>query len=203
MAWLIWVLSQQVGSAGLMAALTGLVLVGFCAWAIERGRMAGPLARRAAQGAALLGLLGLAGLVAVLDRDRAGPVAVASADGVEPFSRARLDALLAARRPVFVNMTAAWCITCQVNDRATLRAAAVQDAFKAHDVAQLKGDWTNQNPEITRVLEANGRSGVRSTCSTTDAAASGRVLPQILTEATVREALAALPAGTGPRAALP
>lgn len=201
-AWLIWVLSQQVGSAGLMAALTGLVLVGFCAWAIERGRMAGPLARRAAQGAALLGLLGLAGLVAVLDRDRAGPVTVASADGIEPFSRARLDALLAARRPVFVNMTAAWCITCQVNDRATLRAAAVQDAFRAHDVAQLKGDWTNQNPEITRVLEANGRSGV-PLYLLYDGRGGVAVLPQILTEATVREALAALPAGAGPRAALP
>ncbi len=201
-AWLTWVLSQQVGSAGLMAGLTGLVLVAFCAWTIERGRMAGPLARRGAQAAAVLGLLGLAGLLAILDRDRAGPVAVASADGIEPFSQARLDALLAARRPVFVNMTAAWCITCQVNDRATLRAASVQDAFKAHDVAQLKGDWTNQNPEITQVLEANGRSGV-PLYLLYDGQGGVAVLPQILTEAAVRDALAALPAGTGPRAALP
>ncbi len=201
-AWLVWVLSQQVGSAGLMAGLTGLVLVGFCAWAIERGRVAGPLARRGAQVAALLALLGLAGLVAVLDRDRAGPVTVASADGIEPFAQARLDALLAARRPVFVNMTAAWCITCQVNDRATLRAASVQDAFKAHEVAQLKGDWTNQNPEITRVLEANGRSGV-PLYLLYDGRGGVAVLPQILTEAILRDALAALPAGTGPRAALP
>lgn len=201
-AWLVWVLSQQVGPAGLMAGLTGLVLVGFCAWAIERGRMAGPLARRGAQVAALLSLLGLAGLLAVLDRDRAGPVTVASADGIEPFTQARLDALLAAHRPVFVNMTAAWCITCQVNDRATLRAAAVRDAFKAHDVAQLKGDWTNQNPEITRVLEANGRSGV-PLYLLYDGRGGVAVLPQILTESIMRDAVAALPAGTGPRAALP
>ncbi|AWB25681.1 thiol:disulfide interchange protein [Methylobacterium currus] len=201
-AWLVWVLSQQVGPTGLMAALTGLVLVAFCAWTIERGRMAGPLARRGAHVAVLLGLLGLAGLLAALDQDRAGPVAVASVDGIEPFSQTRLDALLAERRPVFVNMTAAWCITCQVNDRATLRAAPVRAAFKAHDVAQLKGDWTNQNPEITRVLEANGRSGV-PLYLLYDGRGGVAVLPQILTEATIRDALAALPAGTGPRAALP
>ena len=139
--------------------------------------------------------------MAVLDRDRAGPVAMASADGVEPFSQARLDGLLAAHRPVFVNMTAAWCITCQVNDRATLRADAVQAAFKARDVAQLKGDWTNQNPEITRVLEANGRSGV-PLYLLYDGRGGVAVLPQILTESIVRDALAALPATAGPRAAL-
>ncbi|MBK3422656.1 protein-disulfide reductase DsbD family protein, partial [Methylobacterium ajmalii] len=204
-AWLVWVLSQQVGPTGLMAGLTGLVLVGFGAWAIERGREAGDVGRRGAQVAArvaaILALLGLAGLMAVLDRDRAGPVAMASADGVEPFSQARLDGLLAAHRPVFVNMTAAWCITCQVNDRATLRADAVQAAFKARDVAQLKGDWTNQNPEITRVLEANGRSGV-PLYLLYDGRGGVAVLPQILTESIVRDALAALPATAGPRAAL-
>ncbi|TNC12842.1 thiol:disulfide interchange protein [Methylobacterium terricola] len=200
-AWLVWVLSQQAGPTGLMAGLTGLVLVAFFAWILERGRTAGTLFRRVGQVAALLALLGLAGLLAVLDRDRAGPVSVASADGIEPFSQARLDALLAARRPVFVNMTAAWCITCQVNDRATLRAASVRDAFKAHDVAQLTGDWTNQNPEITRVLEANGRSGV-PLYLLYDGRGGVAVLPQILTEAAIRAALAALPAGTGPRAAL-
>ena len=204
-AWLVWVLSQQVGSTGLMAGLTGLVLVGFGAWAIERGRAAGDVGRRRAQVAAriaaILALLGLTGLMAVLDRDRAGPVATASADGIEPFSQARLDTLLAAHRPVFVNMTAAWCITCQVNDRATLRADAVQAAFKARDVAQLKGDWTNQNPEITRVLEANGRSGV-PLYLLYDGRGGVAVLPQILTESIVRDALAALPATAGPRAAL-
>ncbi|SFU62855.1 thiol:disulfide interchange protein DsbD [Methylobacterium sp. 174MFSha1.1] len=201
-AWLTWVLSQQVGPAGLMAGLTGLVLVGFCAWLSARTATAAGLARRVGLAALMLGLLGLAGLLVALDRDRAGPAAVASADGIEPFTQARLDALLAERRPVFVNMTAAWCITCQVNDRATLRAASVREAFKAHDVAQLKGDWTNQNPEITRVLEANGRSGV-PLYLLYDGRGGVAVLPQILTEATVRDALAALPTGTGPRAALP
>ncbi|MGX7705860.1 protein-disulfide reductase DsbD family protein [Methylobacterium sp. Gmos1] len=201
-AWLTWVLSQQVGPAGLMAGLTGLVLVAFCAWLAARTATADGVARRVGLAALVLGLLGLAGLMAALDRDRAGPVAVASADGIEPFTQARLDALLTERRPVFVNMTAAWCITCQVNDRATLRAASVREAFKAHDVAQLKGDWTNQNPEITRVLEANGRSGV-PLYLLYDGRGGVAVLPQILTEATVRDALAALPTGTGPRAALP
>ncbi|TGD96617.1 protein-disulfide reductase DsbD family protein [Methylobacterium nonmethylotrophicum] len=201
-AWLVWVLSQQVGPAGLMAGLTGLVLVGFCAWLVARTATMGGLARRAGQAALVVGLLALLGLLAALDRDRAGPVALAAADGIEPFSQARLDALLAERRPVFVNMTAAWCITCQVNDRTTLRSAAVRAAFKAHDVAQMKGDWTNQNPEITRVLEANGRSGV-PLYLLYDGRGGVAVLPQILTEASLRGALASLPAGTGTRAALP
>ena len=88
------------------------------------------------------------------------------------------------------------------NTAPTLRAASIQAAFKAHDVAQLKGDWTNQNPEITRVLEANGRSGV-PLYLLYDGRGGVAVLPQILTEATVRDALAALPTVTGPRAALP
>ncbi|MFE1602665.1 protein-disulfide reductase DsbD family protein [Methylobacterium sp. ID0610] len=190
-AWLIWVLSQQLGSTGLFLALIGLVLVGFCAWVLERARLAGPRGRRIAQAAAVLGVVALGMLVAALDRDRAqaGPVAVAG--GPEPFTRARLDSLLAEGRPVFVNMTAAWCITCQVNERTSLSGAAVRQAFRARDVAYLKGDWTNQNPEITRVLEAHGRSGV-PLYLLYRGPGSAEVLPQILTESIILAALDSL-----------
>src|SRR5262249_56686307 len=78
----------------------------------------------------------------------------------EPFTQARLDELIATRRPVFVNLTAAWCITCLLNERAALASAAVEAAFAAKGITYLTGDWTRRNPEITRLLERYGRSGV-------------------------------------------
>ena len=104
----------------------------------------------------------------------------------EAFSQQRLDALLAEKRPVFVNMTAAWCITCLVNERTTLSTEAVRTAFREKDVAYLKGDWTNRNPEITRVLERHGRSGV-PLYLLYPAGKDPIVLPQILTESVVLE----------------
>ncbi|WP_407519584.1 protein-disulfide reductase DsbD family protein [Methylobacterium oryzisoli] len=187
-AWLVWILSQQVGPGGLFLALLGLVLVAFCAFVLERARTAGPWGGRAAMAALLLAVLGLGVLVAALDRDRAGPPAVAVAGGPEPFTQARLDGLLAQGRPVFVNMTAAWCITCQVNERTSLATEAVRAAFRAHDIAYLKGDWTNQNPEITRMLEAHGRSGV-PLYVLYRGPGDAQVLPQILTESAVLAAL--------------
>jgi thiol:disulfide interchange protein DsbD len=185
-AWLIWVLSQQVGQQGLLAALLGLVAVAAAAWSFSlRGRMATAIA-------ALLVLVA-GGALYVTMRDGAasgnlaGRSSAAPGRGAEAFSRQRLDALLAQQRPVFVNMTAAWCITCMVNERAALATDAVQAAFRERNIVYLKGDWTNQDPEITRVLEQNGRSGVPLYLYYS----GGRnvVLPQILTPAIVIEHL--------------
>ncbi|MFY9294963.1 MAG: thioredoxin family protein, partial [Methylorubrum rhodinum] len=108
----------------------------------------------------------------------------------EPFTQGRLDALRAEGRTVFVDMTAAWCITCQVNERTVLAREAVQAAFRAGSVAYLKGDWTNQNPEITRLLESHGRSGV-PLYLVYKGRGEARVLPQILTEAVVLDGIKA------------
>ncbi|WP_375463844.1 protein-disulfide reductase DsbD family protein [uncultured Methylobacterium sp.] len=193
-AWLVWVLAQQVGPQGLLAALIGLVLVSFAAWVWEIGRDARPLRAQFARSLAVLTVIGVAGLALTLDRDRIAPGAQARAEGVEPFTQARLDALLAEGRPVFVNMTAAWCITCQVNERTSLATTAVAAAMRARGVAYLKGDWTNQNPEITRFLERQGRSGVPLYLLYAGTAEPA-VLPQILTEGSVLAALDAVAAG--------
>ncbi|MEK9967619.1 MAG: protein-disulfide reductase DsbD domain-containing protein [Ferrovibrio sp.] len=184
-AWLIWVLNQQVGQQGLLAAMLGLVLVAAAAWAFS-------LQGRAARVAAAVLLLVAGGALFGTMRDAAAPTMAsartASSDqGVESFSRQKLDSLLAQQKPVFVNMTAAWCITCMVNERAALSTEAVQAAFRARSVVYMKGDWTNQDPEITRVLEQNGRSGVPLYLYY----AGGRsiVLPQILTPGIVLEYL--------------
>ena len=187
-AWLVWVLAQQVGPDGLLGALGGLVLVGFSAWAWERARASGRLGTGFGRATAALALAGALGLAVALDGQRAGAAGVRLAGIEEPFTQARLDALRAEGRTVFVDMTAAWCITCQVNERTVLSREAVQAAFKAGAVAYLKGDWTNQNPEITRLLESHGRSGV-PLYLVYRGKGEARVLPQILTEAVVLDGI--------------
>jgi thiol:disulfide interchange protein/DsbC/DsbD-like thiol-disulfide interchange protein len=200
-AWLIWVLAQQVDPRGLLAALIGLVLVAFAAWAWEHGRAAAPRAGRIAQAAAILAIIAIAALAVTLPQGRAVPSAQAAADGIERFTQARLDSLLSAHRPVFIDMTAAWCITCAVNEATSLNTKAVRAAMAERGVTYMKGDWTNQNPEITRLLEKHGRSGVPLYLLY---AGTGepQVLPQILTEGTVLAALDAVPAASRRSAAL-
>jgi thiol:disulfide interchange protein len=108
--------------------------------------------------------------------------------GYEPFSPTRLAALAAEHRPVFVNLTAAWCLTCLVNEHTTLDSAAVRRAFADRQIVALKGDWTRQNPDITAFLQQFGRSGV-PLYLLYDRAGSPTVLPQILTEAEILDAV--------------
>jgi thiol:disulfide interchange protein len=190
--WLIWVLSQQVGPNGLLIALSGLVLIAFGAWIrnVARERTGG--FGRAAQAAAVVALFAAAGLTVAVDADRADAGSVSATEtGVEPFTQARLDALLAEGRPVFVNMTAAWCITCLVNERTSLSSQTVREAFAQKGIAYLKGDWTNRNREITRVLEGFGRSGV-PLYVLYRRGAEPIILPQILTESVVLDHTARL-----------
>jgi thiol:disulfide interchange protein DsbD len=200
-AWLIWVLSQQAGSAGVAAVLAGLVLVAFAAWLHDMSRDSRVPWRRAATAAAALAVALALGLVpfASLGAPTSGPARADAEGGVtwEPFSARRLTELRAEGRPVFVNLTAAWCITCLVNERVALRSPAVGRALARSGVVPLKGDWTRRDPQITRVLDAFGRSGVplyllyppwRGPAS----AGEPVVLPQILTEGTVLEAVEAI-----------
>ena len=190
-AWLIWVLSFQVGATGLLAALSGLVLVAFSAWALHMSQGQGSASARLLQGMAAASIAGVVALTAMINLDRpaaADTQHAASKTSFEPFSQQKLDTLLASGRPVFVNMTAAWCITCLVNERTALSTGSVREVFADKRIAYLKGDWTNRNPEITRLLERFGRSGVplyvlyRS-------GSEPVVLPQILTQSLVLDAL--------------
>jgi thiol:disulfide interchange protein DsbD len=109
--------------------------------------------------AAILGAFALLGLVSHAASQRAVRT-VDDGDPWQPFSHARLDELRAGGKPVFIDFTAAWCITCEVNERLVLSDAAVRKALANAGVAMLRADWTRQDPEITRELEANGRLGV-------------------------------------------
>jgi thiol:disulfide interchange protein DsbD len=79
-------------------------------------------------------------------------------------------------------MTAAWCVTCLVNERVAISTTAVRQAFAASDVAYLKGDWTRQDPAITAFLQQNGRDGVPLYVFYPAGGGQAQVLPQILTE---------------------
>jgi thiol:disulfide interchange protein len=108
--------------------------------------------------------------------------------GYEPFSPARLATLAAEHRPVFVNMTAAWCLTCLVNEHTTLDRAVVRRAFADRQIVALKGDWTRQNPDITAFLQQFGRSGV-PLYLLYDRMGAPTILPQILTEGEILDAV--------------
>jgi thiol:disulfide interchange protein DsbD len=99
----------------------------------------------------------------------------------EPFTQARLDAYRAQHRAVFVTATAAWCVTCMVNDKVAIDDSRVRAAFAAHRVAYLVADWTRRNAAVTAILNAYGRSGVPLYIYYAPGATEAKILPQILT----------------------
>jgi thiol:disulfide interchange protein DsbD len=189
-AWLVWVLSRQVGPDGVALVLAGLLLIGFAAWIHHGTRAAAPRWRRAATTVALACL---AVAIALAPLAASGPSSSAAAPAGarwEPFTPKRLAELRAQGTPVFVNFTAAWCITCLVNERVALHSPAVAEAFAKNGVVYLKADWTSKSPEIAAVLESFGRSGVPLyVVYGRTAALEPRVLPQILSEGAIIEAL--------------
>lgn len=188
--WLLWVAALEGGASIVLLLATGLVLLGFAAWMygvaqvklIQQGHTR---ASAALHGLALLGLLGALALVPALRHQSAAPATSGSLTsglpkGTEPFSEARLKELHAAGKPVFVDMTAAWCITCLVNEKVALDIPGTQAALATRGVTVLRGDWTNHDPAISAFLKAHGRDGVPFYLYV-PANGPEVVLPQILT----------------------
>lgn len=185
--WLLWVVSEEAGSAGVLATGTGFALLGFAGWSLGISQNAGGRTGRrfgwaGAGAAAVLAVTALTGIGTM-------PAATANYQDGEAFTLARLAALRAEGRPVFVDLTAAWCVTCLVNERVAISNDTVQRAFAARHVAYLRGDWTRQNPEISEFLREQGRDGVPLYLYYGPHAATPEVLPQILTETTVLDAM--------------
>jgi thiol:disulfide interchange protein DsbD len=108
----------------------------------------------------------------------------------EPYSAVRLDALRAEGKPVFINLTAAWCLTCLANEKLALGRESVQKHLQTKGIVYLKGDWTNRDPEITSLLQKFERNGVPLYLYFPPGRGSEIViLPQVLTENTVLETL--------------
>ena len=188
-AWLVWVISQQAGSDGVLATVTGIVLLGLRF--VDHRRDADA---RGAPAFLRPGARGARGARRALHSlrcdDRAEtPAPTPRSRGENPYSAARLAALRAEGRPVFVNMTAAWCVTCLVNERIALSSDAVKRAFAERNVAYLKGDWTRADPAISDFLREHGRDGVPLYVLFPPKGGDGVVLPQVLTASAVLEVL--------------
>jgi thiol:disulfide interchange protein DsbD len=194
--WLVWVLGQQAGIDAVAGLLGLLLALAFAAWALGApgfGRRA-----RVGFGAVAVGVLGLALAWALPGLRPAATVALPTA--AEPadarwqaWSPEREREALAQGRPVFVDYTAAWCVTCQFNKRTALADAQVLADFAARGVVLLRADWTQRDPRITQALAALGRNGVPVYVLMSPGAAGPRLLSEILSVRELREAIAALP----------
>jgi len=184
-AWLIWVLSIQADSFGVLMVLMGLVVLALGIWLQKLSsaiRLAGwPVM-----------LLAMWPFYAVYQSH--------SDDGQarnwQPFTQASYAAAQQNDNAIFVNMTAAWCITCQVNEQVALNTEATQTLFADHDVQYLKGDWTDFDAGITHYLEQYQRNGVPIYVyygpknPATGERPEPQVLPQILTPAIIAQYVA-------------
>ncbi|HUX74317.1 MAG TPA: thioredoxin family protein [Steroidobacteraceae bacterium] len=198
-AWLIWVLAQQASALGQGAALAGLVLIGLAAWAYQKSESHSGIGRVAALAAAGLALLAAVLLPVKLTRAPAAGAAPsrpqANAGQWEPYDPRRVSELRAAGRPLLINFTASWCLTCLVNEHNVFADSSVTKLLSDKGVTLMKGDWTNRDPRITQALAHFGRAGV-PLYVVYDARPGSRtalVLPQLLTAGVVEKAFAALP----------
>jgi thiol:disulfide interchange protein/DsbC/DsbD-like thiol-disulfide interchange protein len=199
-AWLLWVLAQQTSSIGLGAALAGAILIALAAWAYQKSKSSAAGGRVAALVTATLAVL-----LAIILPVRFADVAAASpggstgtahaADEWQPYDAAQVAKLNAAGRPLLVNFTASWCLTCLVNERNAFADSAVREVFRNKGVTLMKGDWTNRDPAITQALAAFGRAGVPLYVVYNSKPGSSEpvILPQLLTPSVVQGAFADTP----------
>jgi thiol:disulfide interchange protein DsbD len=196
--WLAWVLVAAYGAGVLAALLASFLLLAIAGWFLGRW----PARRWSTLVAALilLGVIALAVFGQRLVGESTGKTAQpgnadqnSAASGWQPWSAEAVNRYRAQGRPVFVDFTAAWCLSCQVNERVALSRPEVQQAFQSANVALLRADWTRHDEAITQALTALGRSGVPAYALYATGETSPRLLPEVLTPGIVTDALAKLP----------
>ncbi len=195
----LWVLGNQVGVMGMSLVLGTCVLFAFAAWLYQRRFSMGPV-MRTVNYAVGIGVFAVAiyltqtPFLQTASREEAAVELDTEGNPIqnyEVFSAQRLNELQAAGKTVFVNMTADWCITCLANEQTTLSSERVMQAMEANDITYMKGDWTNEDPEITAVLERFNRPSVPLyVLYPGDTSKEPIILPQILTPGLVAEAFA-------------
>jgi thiol:disulfide interchange protein DsbD len=187
--WLVWVLGQQTGIDGAARLLAGLLAIAAGLWALGRWSPSRrPAARIASRAAAFaLAVLGLA--LALPGQSPQASTQRETAPGWNAWSEDAVRAILARGAPVFVDFTAAWCVTCQVNKRLVLQSDEVEGRFEALGVERLRADWTNRDPAITAALEGLQRSGVPVYALYLPGRAAPILLPEVLTRRIVLDAL--------------
>lgn len=185
LVWLAWVLSRQVSTAGLLLAVAGVAALGISLWLFGRRQWGKPASPVLMAGTALIAVASVfvigSGVVSeAAQRETSGRWA--------PWSDEAVETALASGRPVFVDFTAAWCVTCQANKVAVLNTDAVTKALDEGNFVTLEGDWTNRDERISEVLARYGRTGV-PLYLVYSPSGEVTVLPELLTGDTVVEAL--------------
>jgi thiol:disulfide interchange protein DsbD len=193
--WLCWIVGRQTGATGMALILGGALLLTLALWLWQFGTL--PRIVAAASFALVIASLTNSLLTASNEPNKVDA-------GAKPYSATTLAELRAARKPVFLNLTADWCITCLTNEKVALSSSSVKEAFVRHGITYLKGDWTHYDPAITQLLGQFGRSGIPLyVLFPADPQAEPIVLPQLLTPSMVVSALeAANPATLTTRSAL-
>ncbi len=199
-AWLVWVFSQQSGSIALGEILAAAVLIAFAGWLWGHAQTLRAKGKPSLV-SALIAAIALIAAVAMtaLTLQAPGPVAAGPvAEGAapagsglasEPWSPERVAALQAQGRPILVDFTAAWCVTCQVNEKVAMSGAGVAQVFKDKNAVLLRADWTNRDAKIAAALAEHGRAGVPLYLVYPAKGGAPVVLPQLLTEGMVIEAI--------------
>ena len=158
--WLLWVLGRQTSVEGMTMVLAGLIALVFSAWLYKHALGSRSISRNLAYGSALASavfsvwILGSQALSESPEASSEGQVAYLN------FDSSHLETLLESGKPVFVNVTADWCVSCLVNEKTVLGTDPVAGLLASNDIIYMKGDWTNDDPEITNYLNSFGRNGV-------------------------------------------
>lgn len=221
-AWLAWVLGQQAGIDAVLALAVGAIMIAFGAWCLgrfvqprglARARLAALLAIASIAGGLWLALSKADQVIGDESSLRSSSVArppemlgsqgsrpqpagigdTASTAAWQPWSPQRLTEALAAGRPVFVDFTAAWCVSCQANKKLVLDRDVIVKAMADRGVLRLRADWTQRDPAITAELARYGRNGVPLYLLFEPVSRAPRVLPELLTTGMLLEAMATIP----------
>jgi thiol:disulfide interchange protein DsbD len=190
--WLVWLFTQSVGANALLGLLAGFLLLGVAGWILGRW----PARLPATIAAALVLVCAVALPVVAVDQlGTPGPAAPANAKGNDwvPFTPDVVEKYRAQGRPVLVDFTASWCLSCQVNERVVLDRPDVQQRLRESGVALVKADWTRHDEAIGQALEALGRSGIPAyALYPATPGAPVELLPEVLTPGIVYSALDSL-----------
>ncbi len=183
--WLVWVLAHQRGADAVGLVLVAMVLLAMTLWWFERSRSRGAISK------VLVAVLAIATLVPIvlLAHVQRPATTAATENGIVAYSPAKLAELRAAHTPVFVDMTADWCVTCKANEHTVLDTQAFRDLLKQTGAVYMKGDWTDVDPTISAFLQQYHSPGVPLYVVFPKNGGPGRQLSTVLTSSMVEQAL--------------
>ena len=190
-AWLVWVLGAQMDNDAVVRLLITLVVIALALWAWRVFKIGHGRAWAAVASVALVSALVVVWPLLRGDKDEPSAVTSAATGPWRAFTPTTVADLGSGGHPVFIDFTAAWCVTCQVNKRLVLNNAEIRDAFARRGVELVRADWTRRDPVITQALAALGRQGV-PVYVLYRPGKTPLVLPEILNKQTVFDALATL-----------